>query len=126
MGLSNAEVVAVVAVKDLAKAKEFYEGKVGLTGGEEQPDGGVQYPVGGRQFHIYPSENAGGSGTTVAYFRVDDVEGAVDELAGNGVTFEQYDMGEMKTNEKGIAPLGDQQGAWFKDPDGNIIGLGDA
>jgi catechol 2,3-dioxygenase-like lactoylglutathione lyase family enzyme len=125
MSLSNAEAVAVVAVKDLAKGKEFYEGKVGLSGGEDQDDGGIQYPVGNTKFHIYPSENAGGAATTVAYFRVDDVEGTVDELSGNGVSFEKYDSDELKTNEKGVAKLGDNNAAWFKDPDGNIIGLGD-
>jgi catechol 2,3-dioxygenase-like lactoylglutathione lyase family enzyme len=124
MSLSNAEAVAVVAVKDVAKAKEFYEGKLGLSGGEDQDDGGVQYPVGNTKFHIYPSENAGGGATTVAYFRVDDVDGTVDELSGNGVKFEQYDSGELKTNEKGVAALGDDKIAWFKDPDSNIIGLG--
>ena len=124
MSLSNAEAVAVVAVKDMAKGKEFYEGKLGLSG-EDQDDGGVEYSVGNTSLHVYPSENAGGGATTVAYFRVDDVEGAVDELSGKGVAFEQYDSDELKTNEKGIAALGDKQGAWFKDPDGNIIGLGD-
>ena len=125
MSLSNAEAVAVVAVKDLAKSKEFYEGKLGLSGGEDQDDGGIQYSLGSTKFHIYPSEAAGGGGTTVAYFRVEDAEATVDELAGNGVSFEQYDAGELKTNEKGLAKLGDKQGAWFKDPDGNIIGVGD-
>jgi catechol 2,3-dioxygenase-like lactoylglutathione lyase family enzyme len=125
MSPSYAEAAAVVAVKDLAKAKEFYEGKLGLSGGVDQDDGGIQYPVGNAKFHIYPSENAGGGATTVAFFRVEDVEGTVDELSGNGVEFEKYDMGELKTNEKGIATLGDSKGAWFKDPDGNIIGLGD-
>jgi catechol 2,3-dioxygenase-like lactoylglutathione lyase family enzyme len=124
MSLSNAEAVAVVAVKDIAKGKEFYEGKLGLSGGEDQDDGGVQYAVGNTKFHIYPSENAGGGATTAAYFRVDDVEGTVDELSGNGVKFEQYDSDELKTNEKGVAQLGDEQAAWFKDLDGNIIGLG--
>jgi catechol 2,3-dioxygenase-like lactoylglutathione lyase family enzyme len=125
MGLSNAEAVAVIAVKDVAKAKEFYEGKLGLSGGEDRDDGGVEYPVGGTSIHVYPSDSAGGGATTVAYFRVDDVEGTVDELSGNGVSFEQYDTDGLKTNEKGIAQLGDKHGAWFKDPDGNIIGLGD-
>jgi len=124
MSLSNAEAVAVVAVKDLGKAKEFYEGKLGLSGGEEQGDGGIQYSVGSSKFHIYPSENAGGGATTVAYFRVDDVEATVDELSGNGVSFEKYDSDELKTNEKGVASFDGLQVAWLKDPDGNIIGLG--
>ena len=45
----------------------------------------------------------------------------MDELASKGVTFEQYDMDWLKTNEKGIAQIGDERAAWFKDPDGNIL-----
>ena len=41
----------------------------------------------------------------------------------NGVTFEQYDMGELKTDAKGIAMMGEERGAWFQDPDGNILSL---
>jgi catechol 2,3-dioxygenase-like lactoylglutathione lyase family enzyme len=125
MSLSDKQVIPAVAVSDMAKAREFYEGKLGLSNGEEKPDGGVRYPCGGGSaLHVYPSpDNAGRSPATEAAFRVDDIEGAVDELAANGVTFEQYDIGPIKTNEKGIAQLGDAFGAWFKDPDGNIFGL---
>jgi hypothetical protein len=52
------------------------------------------------------------------------VEGAVDELSSKGVQFEHYDMDPIKTNDKGIAEFGDDQIAWFKDPDGNILGIG--
>jgi len=47
----------------------------------------------------------------------------VDELTANGVTFEHYDTDRLKTNEKGIAELGDERVAWFKDPDGNILSI---
>ena len=78
----------------------------------------------GTAIHIYPSPgNAGTSGATVAGWVVDDVEGTVDELTSKGVAFEQY--GEpFNTDEKGIAHLGDMSGAWFKDPDGNILAVG--
>ena len=124
MGLSDSPVGAVIAVSDMSRAKDFYEGKLGLTGGEEQPDGGVRYSCAeGTQLHVYPSpDNAGKSTATLAGWWVSDVEGTVDELAANGVTFEQYS--EFNTNEKGIAQFGDYVGAWFKDPDGNILALG--
>ena len=127
MGLSNSQIVSSIAVSDMDKAKEFYEGKLGLSNGQDQPDGGIDYPGGGgTRMHVYPSpDNAGSSGATIAFFAVDDVEATVDELAGNGVSFEQYDMEGLKTNEKGVAELGDKKGAWFKDPDGNILALGD-
>ena len=126
MGLSDSPVGAIIAVSDMGRAKEFYEGKLGLSGGEEEPDGGVRYPcAGGTQIHVYPSpENAGKSTATLAGWWVGDVEATVDELAAKGVTFEQY--GEpFNTDEKGIARFeGDYVGAWFKDPDGNILALG--
>jgi len=49
--------------------------------------------------------------------------GTVDELAARGVVFEQYGGGPIETNEKGIARIGDGEGAWLKDPDGNILGI---
>jgi catechol 2,3-dioxygenase-like lactoylglutathione lyase family enzyme len=125
MGLESCRVEATVAVTDMAKAKEFYEGKLGLSGGSEEPDGGLTYEcAGGTRIHVYPSpDNAGKSGATLAGFLSDDLEGTVDELTSNGVTFEQIEMGPIKTNEKGIAAFGDEQVAWFKDPDGNTMGI---
>jgi len=125
--MSLGKVSAVIAVSDIEKAKEFYEGKLGLSGGDEDAaDGGVTYACeGGTQLHIYPSpENAGKSPATLAGFAVDDVESAVDELSGRGVTFEQYDQPPIETDEKGIATFGDTKIAWLKDPDGNIIAIG--
>jgi catechol 2,3-dioxygenase-like lactoylglutathione lyase family enzyme len=125
MGLENLKVEAIVAVSDMAKAKEFYEGKLGLKGGPEVADGGVTYECGGgTSIHIYPSEHAGGSGSTLAAWETDDVGGAVDDLASQGVEFERYDQDPIKTDEKGIAHFGDDQIAWFKDPDGNILAVG--
>ena len=125
MGLSDAKVEPAVPVSDMAKAKEFYEGKLGLSGGRGIGDGGITYPCGGgREIHIYPSPgNAGKSGGTVAGWEVDDLEKTVDELTANGVSFEQLDSDPIKTNEKGIAELGDDRVAWFKDPDGNVHGI---
>jgi catechol 2,3-dioxygenase-like lactoylglutathione lyase family enzyme len=123
MGLSDARVEPAIAVSDMQRAKDFYEGKLGLSGGEDEADGGHTYPCGeGTQLHIFPSAGGGKSESTVAGFAVDDVEATVDELAANGVTFEQYDE-PLKTDEKGIATLDGSRGAWFKDPDGNVIGL---
>ena len=125
MGLSNAKVEPTLPVSDVAKAKEFYEGKLGLSGGRDIGDGGITYPCGGgREIHIYPSPaNAGKSGGTVAAWEVDDLETTVDELTANGVSFEHYDTDRVKTNEKGIAELGEERVAWFKDPDGNTHGI---
>ena len=61
---------------------------------------------------------------TVATWFVDNVDAKVAELAGKGITFEQYDLPGLKTDERGIAELGPFKGAWFKDPDGNILNVG--
>lgn len=125
MGLSDRPVSASIAISDLDRAREFYEGKLGLTGGYEDADGGYTYQcAGSSELHIYPSpENAGRSGATQAFWTVEDVEATVDELSAGGVTFEQY--GEpFNTDEKGIARLGNDAVAWVKDPDGNILAIG--
>jgi catechol 2,3-dioxygenase-like lactoylglutathione lyase family enzyme len=127
MSLSDYKVGSAVPVSDMGRAKEFYEGKLGLTGGEEQGDGGTTYPCAeGTEIHPYPSpDNAGKSGATLAFWQVDDADKVVDDLASNGVTFEQYDMDPIKTNEKGIAELPDgNKVAFFKDQDGNILAVG--
>ena len=126
MGLSDSLVGATVAVSDMDLAKEFYEGKLGLANGQDQADGGRTYACGdGTTVHVYPSPgNAGQSGATIAGWWVDDVEATVDELTQTGVTFEQY--GEpLNTDVKGIARFPDgAAGAWFRDPDGNILAIG--
>ena len=124
MGLSDSRVAAVIAVSDMDRARTFYEGKLGLSAGEEGPDGGREYSVGGgTALYVYPSPgNAGGSGATQAAWTVGDVEATVDVLSGKGVTFEQYNE-PFNTDEKGIARLGDDAIAWFKDPDGNILAV---
>ena len=125
MGLSAGRVEATVAVTDIGRAAEFYEEKLGLTARGEDPDGGRTYEcAAGTRLHIFPSPNARASGATVLGWSVDDVEGAVDELAAKGVTFEQYREGPFTTDEKGIARVGGYVGAWMKDPDGNVLGIG--
>jgi catechol 2,3-dioxygenase-like lactoylglutathione lyase family enzyme len=121
MSLRDARVEPAIPVSDMAKAREFYETRLGLSEGRPIFDGGVTYRCGeGREIHIYPSPaSAGKSGGTVAAWEVVEVNKTVDELTANGVAFEHYDTDRLKTNEKGIAELGDERVAWFKDPDGN-------
>lgn len=127
MGLAGCRVEPTIAVSDLANAREFYEGKLGLSGAKELPDGGLRYNSGeGTSLHIYPSpNNAGKSPATSAHFNVADTEAIVKQLSDKGVTFEQYDFPGLKTDERGIAELGEAKVkvAWFKDPDGNILSI---
>lgn len=123
--LGDHPVAATIAVSDLERARKFYEETLGLQVKMEDP-GGIMYGSGDAVVLVYPSQFAGTSQATVATWAVPDLDAAVDELASKGVTFEQYDMEGLKTDERGIAALGDTlRGAWFKDPDGNILNVGE-
>ncbi len=120
--LSNSRVAAMIAVKDLEKAKPFYTDTLGLKILKEEPEG-VDFECGGGTIlGLYPSSFAGTAQNTVAGWEVDDFEATIADLRSRGVTFEEYDMPGLKT-ENGIAKLGNFRGAWFKDPDGNILAV---
>ena len=124
MTLSSFTLNASIAVSDMARATDFYEGKLGLSPARTQADGSRVYASGGdASLHVYPSpEHAGGSTATLATWYVDDVERVIDELSAKGVTFEHY--AEVTTDEKGISPrAGGGKVAWFKDPDGNTFAV---
>jgi catechol 2,3-dioxygenase-like lactoylglutathione lyase family enzyme len=124
MGLADAKVSPAIPVSDMERAKAFYEGTLGLSGGADTGDGGHDYPCGdGSELHVFPSpEGAGGSASTIAAFQVNDIEATVEELIANGARFEQY--GEpLNTDERGIATTGDTKTAWVKDPDGNLLAI---
>jgi catechol 2,3-dioxygenase-like lactoylglutathione lyase family enzyme len=123
--LNDYPLYATIATRDLARARAFYEGTLGLTVETEDSAGGVMYRSGGTRFLLYVSAFAGTAQQTVAAWSVDDFDAMVAELAGKGITFEQYDLPGLKTDERGIAQLGSTRGAWFKDPDGNILGVGE-
>ena len=131
MSLSSYTLNAQAAVTDMARAEEFYEGKLGLSAVRVGADGSKVYASrGGTSLVVYPSpDHAGRSTATLATWYVDDVEQMVDELTPNGVTFEHYE-GVLEsgfdygTDERGISPrAGGGKVAWFKDPDGNIFSI---
>ena len=73
---------------------------------------------------VYESpDHAGKSTATMAGWDVDDVDQVVDELIANGVTFEQYDNEDLKTNERGVIDFDGFKVAFFRDPDGNTHAL---
>jgi catechol 2,3-dioxygenase-like lactoylglutathione lyase family enzyme len=128
MSLSSYQVRTSLAVSDIARATELYEGKLGLSPGEEQSDESRIYACGGgTSLHVYVSPTQAGAATaTLATWYVDDLERVVDELRSKGVEFERYDDPTLKTDEKGIHELGDGRVAWFKDPDGNTFAIEEA
>ena len=119
--LSTAPIRAYIPVTDIARARRFYEEKVGLTPKEEFA-GGVVYECGGAEVFMYPTPNAGTSKASQAFWQVDDIEGEVAELKARGVVFEEYDLPGV-TMRNGIATGGGAKTAWFKDTEGNILAV---
>ena len=112
------------SVDDIAKAKEFYGQTLGL-GVSEAMMGLLDLEIEGNEnkISIYPKPNHEPATYTILNFPVADVEKAVDELTAKGISFEHYDMGNLKTDKKGIAHFPGITQAWFKDPAGNILSL---
>jgi catechol 2,3-dioxygenase-like lactoylglutathione lyase family enzyme len=120
--LSDYEAETMIPAKDLQKTRRWYEDVLGFTVTNDDPDG-ISYKSGSGVFNLYPTEFAGTAQHTLIEWQVPDIEAIVDDLTSKGVTFEQYDMEGLKTDTKGIATFGDEKGAWFKDPEGNILSL---
>jgi predicted enzyme related to lactoylglutathione lyase len=119
--LSAAPIRAYIPVSDVARARKFYEEKVGLRPKEEYA-GGVIYECGGAEVFMYPTSNAGTSKASQAFWQVADVEAEVAELKARGVTFEEYDIPGM-TMKNSIVTAGGAKTAWFKDTEGNILAV---
>ena len=122
--LKDVPAFASISVDDIEKARAFYGGVLGLTVTDDEM-GIIEIGLGGGSRLIaYPKADHQPATFTVMNFVVTDIEKAVDELTSSGVTFEQYDMPQIKTDAKGIAR--DEYGppiAWFKDPAGNILSV---
>ena len=121
--LGNKDAFANVAVKDLARARKFYEGTLGLKKVGEEGDELLAFKSGSSTLLVYRSEYAGTNKATAVTWTVGkDVEGVVRELKAKGVKFEHYDMPGVK-HEGDVHVAGDMKVAWFKDPDGNILNI---
>ena len=125
---NNSRSFSSFSVDDIGKAKRFYTETLQLEAATDNPMGVLELNAGGgNKVMLYPKPNHTPATYTVLNFPVDNIEKAVDELAKQGVVFEQYDMPDLKTDAKGIA-RGKAQGkgpdiAWFKDPAGNILSV---
>jgi catechol 2,3-dioxygenase-like lactoylglutathione lyase family enzyme len=108
------------AVDDVAKAREFYEGTLGLRVSEDM---GllVLHLAGDRDTIVYPKPDFEPATYTILNFPVADVDAAVDELTTRGVRMERYDGFDQ--DEKGISRGEGPTIAWFKDPAGNILSV---
>lgn len=119
--LTNKTPVATVAVRDLGKARKFYEGKLGLDKPVDESSETLMYDCGGVSLLLYSSaENAGtNKATTVTWMVGEQIAEVVEQLKSKGVAFENYEFpGAVKEGDVYVG--GDIRTAWFTDPDGNI------
>ena len=121
--LTNALASTPIPVVDLSRARKFYEGTLGLTFKEEDEMGGAHLSAGGDTIVYLYTRGATKADHTVLSFEVENIVNTVKELKSEGVTFEEYDQEPIKTDENSIAWAGNMGVAWFKDTEGNTIGL---
>jgi catechol 2,3-dioxygenase-like lactoylglutathione lyase family enzyme len=120
--LKDKEAMATVAVRDVAAARKFYEGTLGLEPLPGPEKSAQSYKAGRSTLLVYESRYAGTNQATAVTWGVGDVDGTVQALKAKGVAFEHYDMPGM-TREGDVHVAGKMRVAWFKDPDGNIHSL---
>jgi len=121
--LAGKEIVGTIAVKDLAVARKFYEGTLGLKVQDDSRTEAHVYRSGDTRLIVYRSQYAGTNQATGLNLMVGaDIDGIVRGLRDRGVKFEHYDMPGMQW-EGDVMVAGPMKAAWFKDPDGNILCL---
>jgi catechol 2,3-dioxygenase-like lactoylglutathione lyase family enzyme len=117
--------------QDLDRARRFYADKLGLEPVDERP-GGLLYRCGGTDFVVFRSTGVSPGTFTQMGWEVDDVEAAVAQLRRRGVEFEEVDVPGFRTRD-GIAEIEGnypskgargERGAWFRDSEGNLLGIG--
>jgi len=130
MALTDARVEVRLPAQDLERARRWYAEKLGLEPAEER-DGGLRYECASGVFCLFASSGAADGAFTQIAFNVDDIEAEVAELRRRGVVFEEYDLPGMRTIG-GIAEIAGnypskgtrERGTWFRDSEGNMLGMG--
>jgi catechol 2,3-dioxygenase-like lactoylglutathione lyase family enzyme len=118
--LFDSAVTTMLPVKDIDRARRFYEGCLGLTPGGFKPDGKFVYMVGGSTLALFPKPEGTKADHTAISFRVPDIAAAIKELKRAGVVFEDYDFPGLKTVDH-VCVLGAEKAAWFMDTEGNCL-----
>ena len=119
--LESAALIGFIGVSDLARAKDFYGGKLGLPLTDQRPFALVA-DVAGTTLRITAVDDVAAVSYPVLGWSVDDLDASIDQLVANGVTFTHYEG--LLQDQRGIwtAPGGSRI-AWFLDPDGNNLSL---
>lgn len=121
--LTKAPVTTMLPVKDLNRAREFYEKKLGLKPLGAKQDGKFLFAGGdGGTIALFPKPEGTKAEHTAVSFQVKDIAREIKDLKQRGVVFEDYDFPGMKT-ENHVCVLGSEKAAWFKDSEGNYLCL---
>jgi predicted enzyme related to lactoylglutathione lyase len=128
--LANAGINITLPVVDLERAKRFYRDTLGLkpvAPPSEEMASEMAWFEGreGLPIALYRRDTPTKADHTAVAFQVDDLDEEIEALSERGVVFEAYDLPGLKTDERGIATLGSWRGAWLKDSEGNILGVGE-
>jgi catechol 2,3-dioxygenase-like lactoylglutathione lyase family enzyme len=129
--VGNARVATRLPAQDLDRARAFYAEKLGLEPSEERP-GGLVYRLAQGEFALFSSAGAASGSHTQMALEVDDIDAVVAYLRSRGVVFEEYDLPGLTTHDAIVEVEGNypskggvgERGAWFKDSEGNLIGIG--
>jgi catechol 2,3-dioxygenase-like lactoylglutathione lyase family enzyme len=119
--LSKLEFHATLPAKDMNRAKQFYAEKLGMNPSAESP-AGLVYQCKESWFLLFPSSGISTGQFTQGGWETNNVEVEVAELKSRGVTFEEYDLPNFKTVNS-VATMGSNRAAWFKDSEGNLLGI---
>lgn len=118
--LNDASVTVMLPVMDMARARAFYEGRLGFRAGSLKADGKFTYSVGGTSIALFPKPEGTRAEHTAVSFKVADIAAAIEDMKQSGVVFEDYDFPDFKTVNH-VCVLGAEKAAWFKDPEGNYL-----
>ena len=119
--LKDQDVQSTLPAKDLNRARDFYEKKLGLTI-ESEDEGGIFFRSGKTHFFVFVSTGEPSGNHTQMGWPVADIEAEVNALKEKEVQFEEYDLPEFKT-ENSIVTFGESKSAWFHDSEGNLLAI---
>ncbi len=103
------------------RARAWYEEKLALTPSQEDP-AALTYESSGTRFILFTSQGRPSGAHTQIGWRVKEIESEVRDLKARGVAFEEYDF-EGFDKATSVAQTGEIRAAWFKDSEGNLLGL---
>jgi catechol 2,3-dioxygenase-like lactoylglutathione lyase family enzyme len=117
------QLVAFIASTDLERSHAFYAGVLGLKR-VEATSFANEYDAHGTPLRVAAVGEHTPAAFTVLGWRVSDIRSALSELGAHGVEFKRYAALEQDDDGVWTAPGGTKI-AWFEDPDGNVLSVGE-